>query len=255
MNLSSNILERWKELSSNAVKLLTWVLLSAQQGRLEASYKDMIDGLGWTRRPLQRAVAELTKKECVRVTAAANQHGKTLIEVLIKFDGEDSAGHKNDTTRNKANVAEVKNDTTITKEPVPDIPGGDEKGTTNSAPVAAQAEKDPSARVAAAIEKSKSPAGELTVVQIRTLQYIGFDDRRYLTKGFVAVLQKFGERRHTAVPGITCSQIISECLSHQRTLKAKGRDPSLFMFPPGFQSHRDRLRKAEREAGRRERPA
>lgn len=138
--------------------------------------------------------------------------------MLLKFEREDSAGHKNETTRNKAKVAEVKNDTTNTKEPVPDIPGGDEKGTTNPA---AQAENDTSARVAAAIEKSKRPAGEPAVVQIPTLQYIGFADRRYLTKGFAAVLQKFGERRHTALPGITCSQIIIECLSHQRTLKPR----------------------------------
>jgi hypothetical protein len=77
-------------MSSNASTLFVWLLLSAyhsgpKRGCVETNYEDVMRGLGWYRKLLQRSIWELTRKGYVRVTPAANQHGMTIITIL-KFD-------------------------------------------------------------------------------------------------------------------------------------------------------------------------
>lgn len=73
-------------MSGNAVKLYLWLHLSAnysgpKKGCAEASYRDIADCLGWNKRTLDRAIAEL-KAKYIEVQRAGNQHQLTAIKIL-----------------------------------------------------------------------------------------------------------------------------------------------------------------------------
>lgn len=248
-------------LTSNAAVLLVWITLSAHQGRLEASYEDLMRGLGWSRKMLQRTIADLTQRGYIRVTRATSQRSKMLIEVLIDFEessGVDKAVHHNakespvpdkDVHAGKSGVDKAVHDYAATADvdkdvhgiegSVPDVPSG----ATDSTPKALEI-------------PAKYLAGELSNLARKTLAYVSFDvDPRSLTKGFVVALEKFGRRQPLPSPGRLGTQIIDACLLTQRKRAARGEDPGFFRFPPGFQRHRDALRKKERAAGKSERQA
>lgn len=97
-------------------------------------------------------------------------------------------------------------------------------------------------------------SAELPAIARRTLEYIGFAcDPKSMTRGFVSVLDWLGKRAHLPLPGLLASRIIDRCLFQQRKRRAEKKNPALYFWPAGFQVHRDRLRKREKAAGRRQR--
>lgn len=242
-------------LTSNAAVLLMWILLSARQGRVEASYDDLACGLAWSKRTLQRAITELTQKGYIRVTLATNRRSKTLIEVCVDFE-ESISGVDKDVHSGKSGVDKgVHGCNTATATVDKDVHSttvGVDNGVLSTTESVPEFPSEPSS----AAKPLEIPAGclftgELSAVANQTLEFIGFEcDRRHLSIGFVSVLDWLGKRAHPPLPGLLASRIIDRCLFQQRKRRAEKRNPALYFFPPGLQRHRDALRKKERLAGR-----
>lgn len=265
MNLSRNILEHWQELSSHGIKLLTWILLSARQARLEASYDDLLRGLGWSRKMLQRAVLELTQKGYIRVTLATNRRSKTLVEVLIDFEEKVSSvdnGVLTDTQESPAVDKGVHGCNTATAgmdKGVHSTAVGVDTGVLSTTQESVSGvPADPSLAVPQKSKPLVPPkylAGELSAVAREVMAYVGFScDREYLSRGFIVLLEKFGKRRPWPRPGVLGSQVINRCLYWQRKRRSEGKNPLLYAWPavPNFQKHTAIVRRNEREAGKAE---
>ena len=253
MRLSAKILEHLPGLSGNGAKLLVWILLSAKQERLEANIDDVMAGLGWSRNTVKRTVKELSGKEYILFEAAANQRARGEIKILKPDIAErDSAQPESEPTRNETIGAKPK--------PEPGTKSAQPENGPSSVPTTAPTgslppKPEPAKPKVAAIDKNMW-AGELTDVVRKTLAYIRFEpDKRLLSRGFVSVLEWLGKRSHLPLPGLLVSRIIDRCLLQQRTRKAAGKDPGLYIFPPGLQKHRDTLRRHERQAGKAARAA
>src|SRR5713226_6779575 len=85
--------EHLRSMSGNAVKLYCWLHLTAnfggpRKGCVESDYEEIASSLGWTKKTLQRTVAELNHRFS-KVELAANQNEVTTIEIH-KYDRQGS---------------------------------------------------------------------------------------------------------------------------------------------------------------------
>lgn len=246
-------------LTSNAAVLLTWILLSGCEGRLGANIEDLMLGLGWSRSMVRRSLAELVSKGYASFCGAANKQGLGTIRIL-KFDllepiqstsepgtpahrstGEPSeSAHPNAELTSEPSTGRL-DSTQLTGEP--GVP----------TELSAQSTGEPS-KAYKEIPAGCRFSGKLSDVACQTLRYLRFDPAPWsLSRGFVNVVEWLGKRQHLPLPGILATMILDRCLFQQRKRKADGKNPSLYLFPPGLQRHRDALRKKELEAGRKER--
>lgn len=269
LELSRKILEHWKDLGSNAVKLLTWILLSAhysgpKRGCVEANIEDLMLGLGWSRSMVRRSLSELVSKGYVSFSGAANKLGLGTISIL-KFDlveparstdepsesvnpsapltSEPSKGRLDSTqstsepSRPSAKASVLTSEPSNTQESVPDVPDVPQKSKLLKSP-------------------RKYVAGELSDVARQTLRYLRFDSAPgSLTRGFVSVLDWLGKRAHLPLPGILATMILNRCLEQQRRRRSEGKSALLYAWPAGFQKWRDALRRQERLEGKAQRQA
>lgn len=282
-------------MSSNASTLFVWLLLSAyhsgpKRGCVEVNYEDLMLGLGWYRKLVQRTIQELTRKNYIEVTHAANQHGLGTIKIL-KFDVEecDSAEDTGVPTKNSAkDIAEdsaqvefvpttVLSSTSISQNqqdlqaPKNAVEVKKEK---NGESDAVRRPFDAELRTAG--RKSFSPSekrkrlekrleekarkggnifdGDLDAYEIAAFAATQYKirDRKCLTDGFVYVVwDVYSDHEDDDLSaGNLCSKVIDRCMAEQESCKESGEDPSEYFWPPDFQDHRDQLREKERSRER-----
>ena len=280
MKLSSKLkghLHR-SRLSSNAVTLLVWLLLSAPRGTVKVSQKDLMRALGWSYSMVRRTLEELTSKKYVAVTPAANQHKDTVIKIL-KFgaDGDDSAvltcehpkehfavftGEQNEPQDSEHGGAltdeQSADDSAVLKGEQGNAHSAGLKGEQSKLSICRETQEQVCERIANAIREGGHLAGELDERDRRAIGYLQFAcERKYLSAGFVLMAVTLYEscEGNLPQPGIIASRIMNECLTEQRELLAQGKPAAKFCWPPGFQSHRDMLRKREKAARREEHAA
>ena len=88
VKLRRGLLPHLSSMSSNAAKLYVFLLLKAhwklgpKRGLAEVSYEDITCDLGWSYSMVRRTIRELTRKNYIEVTPAANQYDLTRIKVL-----------------------------------------------------------------------------------------------------------------------------------------------------------------------------
>ena len=249
MELSGNILEHWAQLSGNAAKLYVFLLASAKQGCLEVAFKDLVRSSGLSLKTLRSAIKELEGSQGIAVERAVGRYARTRIRIL-------GLNQKPSLVRSFDNFYRP------AKRPTPfkASPAGSVKssGVPNVPPTGSiAAPKSAGEPKAAGLEKNVNRfTGKLSDAPRRTLTFMAFTcDEKDISKGFAAVLLKFGKLVTMPQPGKLCTLVITECLDCQRKLKTMDRNPDLFRWPAGLQKHRDTLRRHERQAGKAARAA
>lgn len=274
-------------MSANAVTLFVWLLLSAQSGCVEAGYDDLRCALGWSYSMVRRTLDELISKGYISVAPATNQHKVTVIRILKLDVVEYDSAVLTDGQGNSSNNSAVLSAVSISEQSKPsnqrnaaalstDEQGGeqsnsqatvgmlaDEQGKTLATvpDIPPGVNDDHQEPVLQKRQPFEIPAkclftDELSPIARQALEFIGFEcDRRFLSRGFVTILEKYGARRPWPRPGILASHIIERCLHWQGKRKVETKDPRLYSFPPGFQKWRDLLRRQERLEGKAQRQA
>ena len=112
VKLRRGLLPHLSSMSSNAAKLYVFLLLKAhwklgpKRGLAEVSYEDITCDLGWSYSMVRRTIRELTRKNYIEVTPAANQYDLTRIKVLKydpdEFDSDVSTGERTKTADSSA---------------------------------------------------------------------------------------------------------------------------------------------------------
>jgi hypothetical protein len=217
------------------------VLNTDRHGLLETTFEDIGRECGWAwKKTTQRAIAELEVKRLIEAKRASNQHGVTRISILNCDRAEQKPIASIADKHSAEDTAEDKNHRGgLAVEDAAAVAIGD---------VAEDKNNFAEDRAEDKTSHKQGLADELTGAQRKVLEHLGFQcDPRYLSRGFVAIAAEL----HVAhAPGKCASWIISKCLDKQKAALAEGKDPAKYSFPPGFQSHRDRLRLAEKATGR-----
>lgn len=231
------LLSHLAEMSGNAAKLCLFLNLNDREMGVD---DDLARECGWSLSTLKRAVRELRASHIVE--GFKSDHAKVC---QVKSDpAPKTVEVKSDPNSQESGV---KSD----PEPVPYVPPGIKDDPVEAA----------GARIVRPSEGFEIPAGcrftdELSPASKDLLEFVGFAcDRRFLSRGFIVIVEKFAKRRPWERPGMLASCIIERCLYWQRKRRAAGENPALYFFPPGFQKWRDSLRRQERLAGKAERQA
>ena len=259
MKLPRKILEHWPGLSGNAAKLLVWLTVNVDRhGLLETSFEDIGRGCGWVwKKTTQGTLVELEAKQLIQAKRATNQHASTRIRILNCGRAEQepvaSAGDSNpaeDITEDK-NYSGGLAAEALTAVAVQDV--GKDKN--HFAEDIAEDKALRKRERAESIENAIADGGHLFTGQLddsvsSAFAYLEWEcDRRFLSLGFVCAVtvlyQLLGKSRR---PGKLATGILDLCLSEQRALLGAGKDPAKYFWSPGFQGHRDALRR--RELGR-----
>lgn len=233
------LLPHLAEMSGNEVKLYLLLQFKADMQEGPAGFDEMARWCGWSLSTLKRAIRELKAKEYISqvksdLTATAVVSAEVKPDpnpktVEVKSDPSKVYVVKSDP---HSQAPGVKSDL----ETIPDFPSEQQK----SKPL----ELLPGKYLFSC---------ELPAVAREALSYVGFQVEGSLSRGFVVLLEKFGKLRPWPRPGMLASNLIERALHWQNKRKTEAKDPRLYAWPPGFQKHRDRLRVAERVAGRQER--
>lgn len=240
LELSSKILEHWPHLSGNAAKLIVWLVASGtKQGCVEAkNFEDIASANGWTLKVLRGAIKELEAKLHITVERATGRHALTRIQITPSLLGSGasttparqgssaevipSPKGMGDTeakiTPSQMGMSEIPTPSLLGSSSVPDVPDEPQKSKLLELP-------------------EKYLAGELSAVASQTLEYIWFQcDRRFLSIGFVTIVEKYARRRPWPRPGVLASRVIDRCLYWQRKRRNEGKNPLLYAWPPGSRS-------------------
>ena len=244
--------ERWKEISCGAIKLFVWLTIPPRHGHAEASFATIGLENGMSLKMIRCAVKELEGLSLIAVERSKGKNTKTRIRTISispAVQGADSFYRPVRIMSGLIDAPQVSRSGPAMKsaQPTHCVQGADVQQRNNGVPT------DAPTGSGSPTSKPKPDrnifAGELSTVARMTLAYIRFEpDKRSLSRGFVSVLEWVGKRNHLPLPGVLASLVINRCLFQQRTRKAAGKDPSLYLFPNGLQKHRDTLRRHERRA-------
>lgn len=225
------LLPHLAEMSGNEVKLC--VLLHLNGGCLEESPDDLAPQFDWSLSTLKRTTRELKAKSYIEVERPEVKSEPIVIPAQVKSD-----------PRAKSDPSKVSQGVKSDPEQVPDVP----PGVNNDQRIAGPTK-------GFEVPESCRFTDELSAASRDLLEFIGFQcDHRFLSRGFVVLLEKYGKIRPWPRPGVLASKLITRCLHWQRKRKAQGADPRLSAWPAvsNFQKHTANLRRQERLAGKAE---
>jgi hypothetical protein len=227
--------QNWAEMSGNASKVYTWLVANAgRRGTVENDFAKIARANGLSYSTLRRAIKELASWNIV-ATTPANQHQGTVIKVQV--------GNSALSTDERSNhPAAALTDERSGNQPAVST---DERSKSSNC---LETKEQRAERLAAEIADGGHVAGELTDVQQKALEHLGFQcDYQHLSPGFIAAFTVLYDMHgETLSPGMFARRIITICLDEQNAVGAEGKDPARYSWPPGFRSWRGVLRNRER---------